>query len=91
MYIFDLFRYQINADARNQLGFTPLLIAASNGRLAVARYLTKHLNLSKIIKDSLYFTSVDDWFKIYYQWSESEDILSDGTEVTPREGFRVQV
>ncbi|KAF6019776.1 hypothetical protein EB796_021919 [Bugula neritina] len=86
-----LTRYKVNADSRNKSGFTPLLIAASYGRLEVARYMIQKVNVSKVVYDSLYFLSVDDWFHIYYDWPTSTDVLDPDTTVTRRSHNDIEV
>ena len=68
-----------------------MLIAASNGRLEVARYIAGRVPVSTIIYDSLYFTSLDDWFRIYFNWPMGEKILSPKTIATPREDAKIKV
>lgn len=81
----------MNIDERNKLGFTPLLIAASNGRLGGTRLLHQTGRVSSDITDSLYFKTTYDWLAIYYDWKDEESILLDGTKFSTRDTNYIQV
>ena len=65
-------RHKIHVDQKNMRGLTPLLIAAQNGHLEVAKILVEKGKASLTIRDLDNFMTAEDWMKQTSFYSPSD-------------------